>query len=334
MRGRFSIDAREQSALRILITGATGFVGYHLIQHLRDTVPDAAIHGTSLFDEEPRKHVTLHTIDLREPDAVHQLIKQTKPQQIYHLAAQAFVPRSFEDPWETLENNIRSQLNIIQACIQVDLQPRILIVSSAEIYGPVQPEELPLTESAPLRPTSPYSVSKITQDMLALQYFLSHNLPIFRARPFNHFGPGQNENFVAPAFALQIARIEARLNPPKISVGDLSARRDFTDVRDIVRAYRLIVEKGQPGDVYNVASGTAYSIESLLNHLLKQANVKIETSVDPERLRPTTIPILQGDATRLTQATGWKPQISFEQSLSDILDDCRTRVNRFVRTSR
>lgn len=315
--------------MRVLITGVGGFVGGHLARHLMDIQPDIEIHGT-VIDPPPSTTTALaacHFVDMKDEYALRDLIAQIQPVTIYHLAAQAFVPRSFEDPWETLENNIRAQLNVIQACLKLNIQPRMLIIGSAEIYGAVQPNELPIREDAPLRPSSPYSVSKVTQDMLGLQYFLSHRLPILRARPFNHLGPGQNERFVAPDFALQIARIEAGLHDPVIHVGDLSAQRDFTDVRDVVRAYRLIMERGTPGEVYNIASGKAYSVQTLLDTLLSFTTAHIQVKVDPVRVRPTEIPILRGDASRLRQATGWEPHLSFEDTLRDVLEDCRQRIH-------
>jgi GDP-4-dehydro-6-deoxy-D-mannose reductase len=313
--------------LRILITGASGFAGRHLTQHLLAAVPDVEIYGTTLFPIQDTDHkVTFCKLDLRDDQQVNELIADIHPDAIYHLAAQASVPRSFDAPWETMENNIRAQLNLIEACRREQIRPRILIVSSAEIYDPTHAGAAPITEDTPLRPTSPYGVSKVTQDFLALQYHLSYDLPILRARPFNHIGPGQNEDFVAPAFAMQIARIEVGQQPPILHVGDLSAARDFTDVRDIVRAYHLIVEQGTPGEVYNICSGRARSIQSLLDHLLSLSKAEISVEVDPDRLRPTSIPVLRGDCARLQAATGWKPQIPFEQSLSDILDDCRQQV--------
>jgi GDP-4-dehydro-6-deoxy-D-mannose reductase len=187
---------------------------------------------------------------------------------------------------------------------------------------------VPISEDAPLRPSSPYSVSKAAQDLLGLQYFLSHQFPVLRARAFNHIGPGQSDRFVAPAFAIQIARIESGQQVPTLYVGDLSDRRDFTDVRDIVRAYALIMERGTPGEVYNVASGEARSIQSLLDTLLKHTTARIDVQVDPQRLRPSRIPILQGDCARLKNATGWQPVIPFEQTLRDVLEDCRQRVTQ------
>lgn len=314
--------------MRVLITGISGFVGQHLADYLLETgnPADIEIHGTVFSSEVERENVSCHKVDLRQPEAVKALLGAVQPDRIYHLAAQAFVPRSFSDPWETLENNIRSQLNIIMAMTDLPTPPRMLVVSSAEIYGVVSPDQIPMREDLHPQPTSPYSVSKVSQDMLALQYHLSHDLPITRARPFNHFGPGQNERFVAPAFALQVARIEAGLQPPIIEVGDLSAQRDFTDVRDIVAAYESIVTQGEPGAVYNVASGEAHSIQELLDTLLSFVDMEIEVRVDRERLRPVDIPILLGDATLLQQQTGWSPSYSFEQSLLDVLNDCRARV--------
>lgn len=314
--------------MRVLITGAGGFVGSHLAAHLGAAQPGAQLLGTTLFQSE-RVHPAVHDsrrIDLKDYAKVRALLADFQPAAIYHLAAQAFVPRSFEAPWETLENNIRAQLNIIRACLELDMRPRILIVSSAEIYGEVSPAQLPLDESSPIRPTNPYSVSKVAQDMLALQYHLSHDLPIMRARPFNHIGPSQNQRFVAPAFAMQIARIEANKSEAVIYVGNLEAKRDFTDVRDIVRAYSMIINSGVPGEAYNVASGKAYSIRQLLDILLSLSDMKIEARVDPDRLRPVDVPEIRGDASKLRRDTGWQTRFTFAETLSDVLADCRQRV--------
>ncbi len=314
--------------MRVLITGAGGFVGHHLSAHLGRVQAKARLIGTTLFPSET-VHQTVHEhhrIDLKAYEQVRNLLEDCIPDAIYHLAAQAFVPRSFEDPWETLENNILAQLNIIRACLELDIQPRILIVSSAEIYGAVAPDRLPLKEDAAIRPTNPYSVSKVAQDMLALQYYLSHDLPIMRARPFNHIGPGQNDRFVAPAFAKQIAAIEEGAGDAVIYVGNLEAKRDFTDVRDIVRAYHMIVEGGTPGEAYNIASGLAHSIRNLLDTLLQLSDIEIEVRVDPARLRPVDVPEIRGDSSKLRRDTGWQPKLSFEDTLRDVLTDCRGRL--------
>lgn len=312
--------------VQILITGAGGFVGGTLIRYLRETMPDAHIIGTKLPSHAAPNipDVRWVQVDLRDSATTQAMLEDVQPNQIYHLAGQAFVPRSFEDPWDTLETNIRAQLNLILGCIALKIAPRMLIAGSAEVYGAAS--VTPITEDTPIAPNSPYSVSKVTQDLLGLQYHLSHGLPIYRARPFNHFGPGQNESFAAPSFAIQIARIEAGLQEPVLKVGDLSARRDFTDVRDVVRAYHLMVEHGRAGEVYNIASGKARTIQSLLDGLLAHSTAEISVEIDPARLRPSKIPILEGDYTRLHAATGWEPQISFEQTLRDLLDDCRQRV--------
>ena len=315
------------AALRVLITGAGGFVGQHLTAHLSQAQPQARLYGTTLLSSE-RVHGSLagnRPIDLKDADAVLGLLAEIQPESIYHLAAQAFVPRSFEDPWETLENNVRSQLNIILACLELDLRPRLLVVSSAEIYGAVAPERMPMAENTPIRPTNPYSVSKVAQDMLALQYYLSHGFPIMRARPFNHIGPGQDSRFVAPALAMQIARIEEDAGHGVIKVGNLEAKRDFTDVRDIVRAYRLIIENGRPGQAYNVASGVAYSIRRMLDILLGLTEAEIQVTVDQARLRPIDVPEIRGDSSKLRADTNWKPTLTFEDTLKDVLMDCRER---------
>jgi GDP-4-dehydro-6-deoxy-D-mannose reductase len=313
--------------VRILITGISGFVGRHLVQHLLETVPNAEIHGvTQQQTPQDTSSATYHTLDLRDVQAVRDLLAKIQPEQIYHLAAQAFVPTSFEDPWDTLENNIRSQLNLILACLSQNMKPRFLVVGSAETYGMVKPEDIPIHEEIPLRPSSPYSVSKVAQDMMGLQYHISHQLPIIRVRPFNHTGPGQDERFVVPAFAMQIARIENGLQVPIVKVGDLSAERDFTDVRDVVRAYRLVVEQGVPGEVYNISSGASHSIQSVLDELCNQSTLPIKVETDPARMRPNAIPVLRGDATKLQKATGWQPAISFNQMLKDVLNDCRQRI--------
>lgn len=314
--------------MRVLITGASGFVGHHLATHLHTTDTNTSIFGTTFGTSQtgPNSFVTYHAVDLRDFNAVRNLLETCKPDHIYHLAAQAFVPRSFEDPWETLDNNIRSQLNLILACLELDIQPRMLVISSAEVYGAVQTHEMPMDENTPMRPTSPYSVSKVTQDLLGLQYHLSHDLPIMRARAFNHIGPGQNPRFVAPAFATQIAKIEASAQEPFIYVGNLEAKRDFTDVRDIVHAYYLILKNGKAGEAYNVASGKAYSIQYLLDTLLSFTDKDIDIRIDSDRLRPVDVPEIRGDITKLTADTGWRPSITFEETLKDVLEDCRQRI--------
>lgn len=312
--------------MRVLITGAGGFVGGHLVDHLL-SLGGCELHGT-VYSERERvaDRVLSHPLDLRDLNAVTELLRDINPDQIYHLAAWARVRGSFSVAWDTIENNVRAQLNLILGCLEARIAPRMLIVSSGEIYGGDRASESPTNEDAPLRPANPYSVSKVTQDMLGLQYYISHGLPIVRARPFNHLGPGQGAGFVAPDFALQIARIEAGLQQPEIRVGSLQAERDFTDVRDIVRAYALLMEHGEPGEAYNIASGTTHTIQYLLDTLLSLSQTAITVEQDAALLRHTGVARTCGDATRLRQTTGWAPHIPLEVTLADVLEDCRRRV--------
>ncbi len=317
--------------MRALITGVGGFAGSHLAQYLL-TQPDTEVFGCVLHRDLPHAWlppaVHLLEADLREPEAVQRLLAGVQPDLVFHLAAQAFVPQSLQDPWATLENNIRSQVNLLEAAIRQAQPPRLLVVGSNEEYGQARPDELPLREDSPLRPNSPYAVSKVTQDLLGLQYFLSYGLHIVRVRPFNHIGPGQDERFVAPSFAKQIAEIEAGLRPPVVRVGNLEAQRDFSDVRDVVRAYSLILQHGTPGEVYNVCSGRPRAARELLDIMLRASPAAITVEHDPALMRRVDTPISYGDPTRLRAATGWQPAIPFEQTVRDVLEDWRKRVKR------
>ncbi len=317
--------------MRILVTGAGGFAGRHLINYLTHHESNAEIHGC-VFRTNPDTlpdYVTYHRLDLRDETAVEHLVAHVAPDQVYHLAAQASVPQSFTNPWDTFEVNVRGQLNLLTVLHERQPHPRVLIASSSEVYGLIHPDDVPIREDVPLHPGNPYAVSKVAQDALAYQIFQSHGLPIVRARAFNHIGPGQSENYVAAAFAAQIARIEVGEQEPVIRVGDLTAERDFADVRDVVRAYHLILKQGDAGEVYNIATGKAVTIQYLLDQLLALSTIAdISVEVDPLRLRPSRVPILRGDYSALRLATGWEPSFSFEESLVDILDDFRQRVRQ------
>jgi GDP-4-dehydro-6-deoxy-D-mannose reductase len=317
--------------VRILVTGAAGFVGQHLLTYLAAQSPQPELHGVVLNPAD-RSLVSAHyhTLDLRDADAISALIAALHPEHIYHLAAQANVGRSHDHVWDTLETNIHLQVNLLEAVRRAPKSPRVVVVSSGEIYGNATEADRALDESAPFRPTSPYSVSKIAQDMLGLQYFITHQLPIMRARPFNHLGPGQGLGFVAPDFAMQIARIEAGQQESVIRVGNLQAERDFTDVRDIVRAYHLIMSRGTPGDAYNIAAGKTCTIDYVLKTLLGFSSVPIEVRIDTALLRPGNAHRSCGDSSLLTRVTGWQPLIPLEQTLHDLLDDCRQRIKQAV----
>ncbi|HLF27851.1 MAG TPA: GDP-mannose 4,6-dehydratase [Anaerolineae bacterium] len=314
--------------MRALITGVAGFVGGHLVEHLAATT-DWEVWG-NVRDPGDMQFVVpgvrAVVADLRDPRSALDLIDQSQPDFVFHLAAQAFVPQSWVDPWDTYETNLRAQLNLFEALLRRNRMARVLVIGSNEEYGLVQPDQLPLREDSPLRPDSPYGVSKIAQDFIGLQYALSRRLPVVRVRPFNHIGPRQSEKFAAAAFAKQIALIEAGQAPPVVKVGNLSAQRDFSDVRDIVRAYRLAVEQAEVSEVYNIGSGAPRSVQQLLDVLLSFSTKSIRVEVDPERMRPSDTPISYCDAGKFSARTGWRPLIPFEQTLRDVLDDWRMRI--------
>jgi len=325
--------------MRILITGATGFVGSHLIEYCL-TKPNVKLYGTifshhskdELKNIESVKHeIKLLKCDLTNKNNVIKVLKEAKPDRIFHLAAQSFVPISWKSPRDTLFNNIVSELNIFEALRGMKLDPVIQIAGSSEEYGLVRKKEIPIKESNPLRPLSPYAVSKITQDMLASQYYRSNELKTVITRAFNHTGPRRDKRFVTSWFAYQIASIEAGLQKPVIKVGNLNSYRDFSDVRDMVRAYWLATEKCQYGEPYNIGSGKVYQIKEVLNMLLSFSKDEIRIEKDPQLMRPSDVPILQCDYTKFKKATGWKPKIDFKTTLKDTLNYWRDEIKQNVK---
>ncbi len=317
--------------MQALITGISGFVGSHLADYLLQHT-DWQLAGTLFGDTSAVAHlrdrVALYPADLTQPEAARAVVEKTQPDVIFHLAAQSLPTLSRHDPWGTLETNLRGQLNILEAAAQLRQPCRILIVGSSEEYGLVQPQDLPVSETTPLRPVTPYAVSKIAQEMLGLQYHLSQGLPVFLMRPFNHIGPRQRLGFVAADFACQVAQVEAGLRPPVVEVGNLDVARDFTDVRDIVRAYYLAVMKGEPGQAYNVGSEQAHTVRELLQRLIDFTGLRIEVREDEARKRKVDVPMIVSDCRKFRSRTGWQATIPFVQTLRDILDDWRTRVRQ------
>ena len=315
--------------MRVLVTGIAGFAGSHLADFLLDET-DVEVHGILHRHQWRIRHrleqLHLHRGDLRNPLWVSEVIQEVQPDRTFHLAAWSDVGGSWRQPWNAYELNILAQLNLLEALVRAMPETPVLVVTSNEVYGLVQPEDLPIDEETPFRPNSPYGVSKIAQDMMALQYWNSHRLPTVRARSFNHIGPRQSDDFVASAFARQIAAIEAGLQPPVLRVGNLDAVRDFTDVRDVVRAYWLLLEKGEPGQVYNVGSGQGRPIRWLLDTLLEMTSMDIDVQLDPERLRPSDVPVSICDNRRLVAATGWQPRIDLRRTLQDLLDYWRREI--------
>jgi GDP-4-dehydro-6-deoxy-D-mannose reductase len=316
--------------LKCLITGITGFAGSHLAEYLLSR-GDCEVHGTMRWRSRTENitqlgnRITTHICDIRDATAMYELIRDLKPDRIYHLAAQSFVPMSWVAPSETITTNVIGQTNLFEAVRAVGCPTLIQVAGSSEEYGMVLPEEAPIKEENPLRPLSPYGVSKVAQDLLGYQYHQSYNMHIVRTRGFNHTGPRRGDVFATSNFAKQIAEIEKGRHEPVIYVGNLNAVRDFSDVRDTVVGYYLALEKGKPGDVYNVATGKGYKISEMLDILLSFSKVKIETRPDPKRMRPSDVELLLGDATKLRTETGWEPKYKFEQTMKDLLEYWRSR---------
>lgn len=330
------LNSQAERPLRALITGIAGFVGSHLAEYLltghsRPAEPELEIHGV-IHRHDARLHhlrtrLHLHRGDLRNALWVSELVQRIQPDVVLHLAAWSDVGGSWQQPWTTYELNIQCQLNLLEALARWQPACRVLVVSSNEVYGRVQPEDLPIDEATPFRPYTPYGVSKLTQDMMGQQYWLSHAFPVIRVRSFNHIGPSQSDDFAASAFARQIAEIEAGLRQPVVRVGNLDAERDFTDVRDVVRAYWLALNSGAPGAVYNVGSGTSHSVRWLLETLLDLAAIPIRVEVDPARLRPSDVPISVCNNGLLVATTGWQPHHQLRDTLRDVLDYWRKQVS-------
>lgn len=305
---------------RVLITGADGFVASHLIAELcRDS--RAEIFGVGLKDNPlAAARFSYEIADLCDADIVHSVLETLRPNSIFHLAAQPSVAHSWRDPWSTYRSNILCQLNLMEAARDIGLEASFHIACSSEEYGKVGPGEVPLDETARLKPCSHYAVSKVTQEVLGHMYHEAFGWRVFATRSFNQAGPGQSSDFAISSFARQIALIEAGGCEPVLKVGNLDAQRDFTDVRDTARAYRLLMEKGRAGMSYNVCSGVARKMSDVLQELLILSSKEIRVEVDPARHRPSDIPIVTGDSGALRQETGWSPEIPFSRTLEDTLD--------------
>ena len=318
--------------MNVLITGITGFAGSHLAEYILPHHPGVQVHGIIRWRSRMDNiagilgRVELHEADLKDMVSLKKVLAACRPERIFHLAAQSFVPTSWRLPAETFMINAVGQINLFETVLDLKLDPRIQIAGSSEEYGMVHPDEVPMKETNPLRPLSPYAVSKVAQDLLGYQYFKSYGLKVIRTRGFNHTGPRRGDVFVTSNFSRQVAEIEKGKREPVIHVGNLDAKRDFTDVRDMVRAYWLAAEKGEPGDVYNLGSGSAISMHQLLDMLSSLSRTKFRIQVDPDRLRPSDVQILLADASKFRTLTGWAPTIPFEKTLSDLLDYWRERV--------
>lgn len=327
--------------MKVLITGVTGFVGSHLVDFLQQNHPEGEIHAIKRWrsKEDNIRHITqgvnYHECDIKDAHNVYGIINSIRPDRIFHLAAQSFVPTSWDSPTETFEINIIGQCNIFEAVRKLktdSYNPTIQIACSSEEYGLVLPNEVPILETNPLRPLSPYAVSKVAQDFMGYQYYKSYGLNIIRTRAFNHSGPRRGEVFVDSNFAKQITEIELGIRKPVIEVGNLDSIRDFTDVRDIVAAYWVSTEKCQPGEVYNICSGKGFKIKDVLDTLIGYSTAKkIEIKEVESRMRPSDVPILIGNCDKFKKDTNWNPKIPYlEVTLLDTLNYWREKLKSNV----
>lgn len=289
---------------RALVTGGRGFVGTWLAAHLADEGDEVVVTG-----EE---------VDVTDAEAVRASLAEIRPDTVYHLAGWAAVGSSWESPAGVFAVNANGALHVLDAARRLESRPRVLIVSSAEVYGRVQPDQLPLTEDMAVSPVSPYAASKVAAEVVARQAFLGFDLDVFVVRPFNHIGPGQSPGFVVSDLAKRIVEAE-RSGATILSMGNPTPRRDLTDVRDVVRAYRLLVEGGTPGEIYNVCSGEDVVIGDLAQRLIDLSGTKLELSTGSVDVRAVDVPVLRGDATKVRQATGWSPEIPLDDTLLDVL---------------
>ncbi len=299
--------------MRAFVTGGHGFVGPWLTRHLASCGDDVVAPGPE--------------VDVTVPESIGPAMAAARPEIVYHLAAQSSVGSSWSDVGQTFVVNTLGTVNVLEAACACEPPPRVVLVSSAEVYGAVASEELPVREEAPFRPGSPYAASKAAAELAGLQAFLGRGLEVVRARPFNHTGPGQRSHFVIPGLALQIARA-AEEGAGTLKTGNLDVSRDLCDVRDVVRAYRLLAAEGRPGSVYNICRGQSVSIRDLARRLLQLSGVHLEMHVDPERVRAVDVPDMRGDPGLLRRQTGWQPEVPLDQTLADVLDYWRSPAAR------
>jgi GDP-mannose 4,6-dehydratase len=322
--------------MKVLITGITGFVGSHLAEYILTNHPEVAVHGLKRW-RSPKDNIRgildkiqLHDGDLRDLSSMVGVLQATKPDIVFHLAAQSFVTTSYSAPIDTLDCNISGTANLLEAIRICGMNPVIHICSSSEVYGQVAKEDLPIREECPLRPVSPYAVSKVGEDMLGYMYWQAYGIKTIRTRMFTHSGPRRGEVFVDSFFSLQVARIEKGMQEPVIRVGNLDSVRTFADVRDTVRAYWLLAQKCQPGEVYNIGGDVTMTIREMLDMLLGMTSYKgkIEVRVDPALIRPADVTLQIPCADKFKSETGWTAAIPYEQTLRDMLDYWRHEIER------
>ena len=305
---------------KALIIGAAGFVGNYLIDHIQKNCIWSIVVTKMPQEKIEKTGIEIRDLNILEPERIKELLEDVRPDYIFHLAAQSSVGLSWKNPGLTVDVNIKGSLNVLDAIRDLDYQPRVLLIGSGEEYGYVKPGEVPIPEDNVLRPGNVYAATKACQNMLGKIYSQAYGMDVMMVRAFNHVGPSQAPLFVVADFCKQAAEIEKGLREPVIHVGNLSARRDFSDVRDVVRAYTLLMEHGAAGETYNVGSGKAIAIREILDIILAQAKVPIEVQVDQARLRPVDVPVNEADVSKLEACTGWKREIPLEQTIGETLE--------------
>ncbi|NEX02300.1 GDPmannose 4,6-dehydratase [Pseudobutyrivibrio sp. NOR37] len=317
--------------MKSLVIGGAGFVGAYLVRHLKndlgqDVVVTKMEHESLDIDGIDMNSIEIENLNILNEDEIVELFNKDRPDYIFHLAAQSSVSVSWKNPKLTVDVNIKGAVNLLEALRKIDFKPRTLIIGSGEEYGHIRANETPITEDNNTRPGNIYAATKACQNMLGKIYADAYGLDVVMVRAFNHIGPNQTPLFVVADFCQQVAMIEAGKQEPVIRVGNLSAARDFTDVRDVVRAYAMLVEKGESGETYNVGSGKAVVIDDILRMILKNSTKEIKVEVDTNKLRPVDVPIIEADITKLQQATGWAKEIELERTIRETLDYWRVKV--------
>lgn len=321
-------DVKAINMKKALIIGAAGFVGKYLLAHL------SAAYSWELYATKlPHEHIDfadaqILDLDIMKKEDVQKLLDEVQPDYIFHLAAQSSVALSWKKPELTVDINIKGSLNLLDAVRDSGLTPHILLIGSGEEYGHIAPESVPVTEETVLHPGNLYAATKACQNMIGTIYAQAYGMHVVMVRAFNHIGPEQLPAFVVADFCRQVAAIEKGSSDPVMRVGNLSAKRDFTDVRDVVRAYGLLIQDGVPGETYNIGSGHAIAIQELLEHILKLSTSQISVETDPAKLRPVDVPIIEADISKLTGAISWKPEIPLDTTLLETLNYWRKQLDR------
>lgn len=314
--------------MKALIVGGAGFVGNYLINHLRNDCK-WSVYVTKMQNENiVDKDIQVFDINILNKDEIVTLLNKIKPDYIFHLAAQSSVAVSWKNPALTIDVNIKGSVNLLDAIRELNYKPKILLIGSGEEYGHIKEEETPIKENNATRPGNIYAATKVAQNLIGKIYSDAYNMDIIMVRAFNHIGPNQSPIFVVADFCKQVAEIEKGLKEPIIKVGNLSAKRDFTDVRDVVRAYSSIIQKGKSGETYNVGSGYAIAIEDILKMILSMSDANISVEIDKNKLRPVDVPIIEADITKLSETTGWQKQIKVEETVADTLNYWRSQINQ------